>query len=356
MKQLLPFLCLFCVLVALCVACSEVSNSAQRPEHVGIFEGQTTLQAFRYDSLQQVYQFSDATPSGNHFLWKRLRGDFLLDVRLPQDSTATFGLQLRPTPDADRALGTLLIESGRLDFIPAAQTSLSTKGGMAMQTEYLRFERKGRDLRAYYAPVGQPFQLIATQRMSNDSVLYGGIVVEVAEKPLTFSNVRVSNPVSEAVFRDSSEKVISRLEVLDVSSGLRQIVLEKEGRFEAPNWYNDGSFFIINGGGLLYKVSADGTQFDTLNTGFLTRCNNDHGISPYGKTLIISNNGTAGAWMATPWPTWHSVAIKILTFTPLRWIVQPRNRQSPRAVASTTGPIMPPIVRTFFSIPNVAAL
>ncbi len=302
MKQLfllLPFLCLFCVLVALCIACSEVSDSAQRPKRVGIFEGQTTLQAFRYDSLRQVYQFASTTPPGSHFLWKRLKGDFLFDIRLPQDTTATFGLQLRPTPEADRALGTLLVENGRLDFIPAAQTSLSTKGGMAAQTEYLRFERKGQDLRAYYAPEGQPFQLMATQRMSNDSVLYGGIVVEVAEKPLTFSNVRVSYPVSETVFRDSSEKVISRLEVLDVSTGLRQIVLEKEGRFEAPNWYNDGSFFIINGGGLLHKVSVDGTQFDTLNTAFLTRCNNDHGISPDGKTLVISNNDSIGSRIYT---------------------------------------------------------
>jgi len=299
MKQYFRFSYLGCALLLLCVACLETPDASLRMESVGIFEGQTTPLAFRYDSLTQVYELTDKTAPGTHFLWKRLEGDFLLDLRLPQDSTATFGLQLRPAPEADRALGTLLVENGRLDFIPAAQTSLSTRGGMATRPEYLRFERRGRDLLVYYAPVGQPFRLVATQRMSNDSVLYGGIVAEVAEKPLTFSNVRMSTPVSEAVFQDSTSKVISRLEILEVESGLRQIVLEKKGRFEAPNWYNDGSFFIINGGGLLYKVSVDGTQVDTLDTAFLTRCNNDHGISPDGKTLVISNNDSVGSRIYT---------------------------------------------------------
>jgi len=301
MNQLHPFLYLCSVLFAfLCFACSDAPDQTQEPVSVGLFEGQTTPQAFQYDSTAQVYYLPNTAPAGTHFLWKRLRGDFLLDVRIPQDSlTATFGLQLRPAPDADRALGTLVVKNGLLDFIPAAQTSLSTKGGMDTQPEYLRLERQGNSLSVHYAPVGQPFRLLATQRMSNDSVLYGGIVAEVAETSLTFSNVRHTNLVSEDIFRNSSEKIISRLEILDVETGLRQTVLEKPTHFEAPNWYNDGSYFIINSQGLLYKVPVEGGSWDTLNTAFLTNCNNDHGISPDGNTLVISNNDSVGSRIYT---------------------------------------------------------
>ena len=86
------------------------------------------------------------------------------------------------------------------------------------------------------------------------------------------------------------DKITSTLEVFDIQTVKRQTILRENAHFEAPNWSPDGSYFIINQKGLLYKVSMDGETKLKIDTGHLTRCNNDHGLSFDGKTLAISNN------------------------------------------------------------------
>lgn len=87
-----------------------------------------------------------------------------------------------------------------------------------------------------------------------------------------------------------SGQIQSTLEIFDIETNERKIVLQEEAHFEAPNWSLDGSFFIINQNGLLYKVAVDGSKKELLPTGNLKNCNNDHGISFDGKLLAISNN------------------------------------------------------------------
>ncbi len=87
-----------------------------------------------------------------------------------------------------------------------------------------------------------------------------------------------------------NETMISRLETFNITTNTRSLIWEEMEHFEAPNWSADGSYFIINQGGLLYKVAADGKFKELIPTGFANRCNNDHGISPDGSLLAISNN------------------------------------------------------------------
>ena len=65
-------------------------------------------------------------------------------------------------------------------------------------------------------------------------------------------------------------------------------------RFEAPNWYPDGKAWLVNTGGRLLKIPMGGGAVETVNTGTRTRYNNDHGISPDGTTIVISDQ-SAGA-------------------------------------------------------------
>ena len=58
---------------------------------------------------------------------------------------------------------------------------------------------------------------------------------------------------------------------------------------EAPNWTPDGKDLIYNSQGLLYRIPAAGGAPIKIDTGFAIRCNNDHGISPDGKTIVISD-------------------------------------------------------------------
>lgn len=82
----------------------------------------------------------------------------------------------------------------------------------------------------------------------------------------------------------------SYLEILDIQHpDRRQIVKAFDQHIEAPNWTPDGSWLIFNSGGNLFKISPKGGTHTKINTGFAMNCNNDHGISPDGKTIVISD-------------------------------------------------------------------
>ena len=86
------------------------------------------------------------------------------------------------------------------------------------------------------------------------------------------------------------ENVESTLEVYHIESNKREVILKEKNHFEAPNWSLDGTYFIINSKGLLYKVSRDGKLKAQIPTDFAQKCNNDHGISPDGTQLVISHH------------------------------------------------------------------
>jgi len=74
-----------------------------------------------------------------------------------------------------------------------------------------------------------------------------------------------------------------------MSSTDRRVVFVTRTRIEAANWLADGRTLIYNFGGRIYRVTAtDGTP-EAIDTGFATRCNNDHGVSPDGTLLVISD-------------------------------------------------------------------
>jgi TolB protein len=87
-----------------------------------------------------------------------------------------------------------------------------------------------------------------------------------------------------------AQPVISRLEIYDLTTHQRQTVRTDTARFEAPNWTYDGNYLLINQAGKLYKVAVTGGTKTVLNTDPATNLNNDHGLTPDGKTLILSNN------------------------------------------------------------------
>jgi TolB protein len=87
----------------------------------------------------------------------------------------------------------------------------------------------------------------------------------------------------------------SSLVLLDIASGKEEVILKEQRHFEAPNWSRDGKYLVINSNGLLEKISINGEKLGIINTGFANRCNNDHGFSFDGKTLVISHNDTAAA-------------------------------------------------------------
>lgn len=81
----------------------------------------------------------------------------------------------------------------------------------------------------------------------------------------------------------------SMLEVITVNSTDRTAIYVAPERFEAPNWMPDGKTLLFNRNGRIEKISATGGTTQILDTGFATHCNNDHLISPDGKSLAVSD-------------------------------------------------------------------
>ncbi len=64
---------------------------------------------------------------------------------------------------------------------------------------------------------------------------------------------------------------------------------------EAPNWTRDGAALIFNGGGRIYRLPLTGpARPEPIDTGFAVRNNHDHGISPDGTQLVISDQTKDG--------------------------------------------------------------
>jgi TolB protein len=82
----------------------------------------------------------------------------------------------------------------------------------------------------------------------------------------------------------TSELVVHRL-----STGESAVIHTSAEIFEAPNWSPDGSWLLINAGGLLYRLPPAGGEPELIDTGEQNKINNDHCIAPDGRTIYFSN-------------------------------------------------------------------
>jgi Tol biopolymer transport system component len=81
----------------------------------------------------------------------------------------------------------------------------------------------------------------------------------------------------------------AQLFVHDIVTGADTLVVESESvLFEAPNWTPDGDWLLVNGDGLLQRVPATGGDLESLEVPGLPLLNNDHVLSPDGRTAYVS--------------------------------------------------------------------
>ncbi len=107
----------------------------------------------------------------------------------------------------------------------------------------------------------------------------------VLEKAV-FSNVEIKTGKLNSLGGSMLE---STLETIAIGSKDRRVVYHVRDHIEAPNWSRDGKYFLFNCGGNICKLPVEGSEPQLIDTGFATRCNNDHGLSPDGTQLVISD-------------------------------------------------------------------
>jgi len=150
-----------------------------------------------------------------------------------------------------------------------------------------RLERHGDVISAEVSRDGVNWNPVGALSIAMPEQIYAGLAVCSHDDTVT----------ETALFRDVTieargvaEKRVteSTLEILDIETKQRRIVRRAKEHFEAPNWAKD-NHLIYNSGGRLYLIPATGGAPTAIDTGERIRCNNDHGISPDGRSLVISD-------------------------------------------------------------------
>ena len=118
---------------------------------------------------------------------------------------------------------------------------------------------------------------------------------------------------------DSLKELESTLEIIPIATWDRKVILQSEKRLDAPNWTPDGKNLVYNSTGLLYQIPIEGGNPKLISTDFAKRINNDHGVSPDGKMLVISDQTETGKSLIYTLPIEGGIPKKITSNGPSYW-------------------------------------
>ncbi len=111
----------------------------------------------------------------------------------------------------------------------------------------------------------------------------------------------------------------SIIETYEVASGRVTEVLTVDGRIEAPNWAPIGDWLLVNGEGRLFRVPLAQPSLLAVDSGSAIKCNNDHGISPDGKTIVISSHHEGAGSQIYVMPVEGGEPVRVSPDSPSWW-------------------------------------
>jgi hypothetical protein len=112
----------------------------------------------------------------------------------------------------------------------------------------------------------------------------------------------------------------SALEVLTLATGERQVAYRGPGRMESPHFSPDGAALYYNHDGRIKRVALGAPAAPvTVDTGALVRCNNDHGLSPDGTQLVVSDLTETGKSLMYLLPVAGGTPRRVAVGEPAYW-------------------------------------
>ncbi|MDD4226632.1 MAG: biopolymer transporter TolR [Mariniphaga sp.] len=262
---------------------------------------------FHFDKKNQQYTLRGAgynvwfERDESYFASREVKGDFILSANVQLigegvDPHRKVGLMIRNSKEEDAVYMDGVVHGDGLTSLQYREKSGGQTLEMAtgkLAPEFIQVERKGDEFIFRFSKAGQPLVEAGRVKLDMSSGIFAGMFIcshneEVVETG-KFWNVRLEIPAGEDI-DGYQQQSASRLEVLNMETGKREVIYETEDHIEAPNWSRNGKFLIYNSSGKLYKFDLKNRIPKVINTGFANANNNDHGISFDGKQLAISHH------------------------------------------------------------------
>ncbi len=306
--------------IAIWSALAAVPAASASAQQIGVFTAAQDIGApsfpgrTDYDPDRKTYRITGGGANiwgdrdAFHFVSTRRSGDLHLGARIDWigsggDPHRKAGVMLRRDLSAGSPYADVVVHGDGLVAMqvrpvangPTFEIRSNVAGARAVRLEregaYVFFSVAGADGVFHHAG--------GNYRVALGDAYHAGLAVSAHDDRLTetavFSEVTLDVPQLEAVPDTGyAAAVESTLEVMDVVEPYgRQVVRHFDSRIEAPNWSHDGASLIYNGDGLLYRIPVAGGEPTPIDTGPRTRNNNDHGLSPDGTQLAISDQSEA---------------------------------------------------------------
>jgi Tol biopolymer transport system component len=235
------------------------------------------------------------------FAWKKVSGDVALTADIaflgaggnPHRKAV---LMMRQTLDGPSSAVDIAVHGSgltSLQFRDASGANTHEVESNISAPKTVRIEKRGDFFYAFISGSdGKLHPAGASTKLALTGDFYIGIGVCAHDKDAvekaTFSNV-ILEQLPPA---NGKQVLVSSLETISVASTDRHVEYTAAAHFEAPNWSRDGKFLLFNQDGMLRRLTFDGSEPVVIPTAPQVHCNNDHGISPDGQWLAISDSSS----------------------------------------------------------------
>jgi hypothetical protein len=307
----IPWLLIFASSSLLLCAAGREARGQSASSPLGLFENHADVGSVlhpgsvEYDASKHTYTISGSgenvwfTSDAFQFVWKQINSDASLTADVSFVGTGGNPhrkalLMIRQSLDADSAYADVAVHGVGLTSLQFRDE----KGGATHEIQSnisapktVRITKRGEYVYMSLAGGGEQLHPSgASTRIHFDGPIYIGIGVcshdkDVVEKAV-FSNLELATTLPAT---SEQSLLYSTLETISIASTDRRVVYVAPEHFEAPNWSRDGSYFLYNSNGGILRLPVKGGKPQPIDTGFANRCNNDHGISPDGTLLVISD-------------------------------------------------------------------
>ena len=159
--------------------------------------------------------------------------------------------------------------------------------------DVLQLERKGDIYTMSVARFGDTYAAKAVDGVTLGDEVYVGVYVcahnpdGVRERP-SFSNVRLIRPAERRLRARTATTSAATWNCSTCTTGARRVVHQVADSIQAPNWTPDGKRLLMNRNGRMYSFDLASRTIADIDTGSMTRNNNDHALSFDGKMLGLS--------------------------------------------------------------------